>query len=75
MGEYIDSSAITTRVKARLVEYLGTNGFSIQVKTYKDDVQLSGFVNSAAIKKRADVIASRTIGVRRVSNDLVVKAQ
>ena len=73
MGEYLDSSAITTKVKARLVDELGSNGFAIQVKTYKDNVQLSGFVNSAAIKKRADVIAFHTMGVKQVRNDLIIK--
>ncbi len=73
MGEYIDSSAITAKVKTNLVNKLGSGGFSVQVQTFKDDVQLSGFVNSAYVKKRAGEIAARTTGVRRVSNDLVIK--
>ena len=73
MGEYIDSSAITAKVKARLVDALGSGGFEVQVKTYKDDVQLSGFVNSAYLKKRAGVIAANTAGVRLVRNNLIIK--
>jgi osmotically-inducible protein OsmY len=73
MGEYLDSSATTARVKARLVDTLGTNGFEIQVKTYKDEVQLSGFVNSMSIKKRAGKIAANTAGVKRVNNNLIIK--
>ncbi len=73
MGEFIDSSAITTKVKARLVDVLGTDGLTIQVKTFKDDVQLSGFVNNAIVKKRAGEVASNTEGVRRVQNDLIIK--
>jgi osmotically-inducible protein OsmY len=73
MGEYLDSSATTARVKARLIDNLGANGFEIQVKTYKDEVQLSGFVNSANIKQRAGKIAANTAGVKRVSNNLLVK--
>ena len=73
MGEYIDSSAITTKVKARFVDAMGSSAFQIQVKTFKDVVQLSGFVNSDAIKRRASVIAANTSGVRQVRNDLIVK--
>lgn len=73
MGEFIDSSATTAKVKARLVDTLGTNSFSIQVKTFKDSVQLSGFVNNAIIKRHAGKIAAQTEGVMRVRNDLIVK--
>lgn len=73
MGEYLDSTAVTTKVKARLVDTLGTDGLAIQVKTYKDEVQLSGFVNNATIKKHAGSIASNTTGVMRVRNDLIIK--
>lgn len=45
-GEFIDSSAATAKIKARLVDKLGSKAFSIQVKTFKDEVQLSGFVSS-----------------------------
>lgn len=72
-GEYLDSSAITAKVKAKLVDNLGTKGFAIQVKTYKDEVQLSGFVNHAKIKERAGVIAATVPDVARVRNDLIVK--
>ncbi len=73
MGEYLDSSAVTAKVKARLVDDLGTHGFAIQVKTYKDEVQLSGFVDSAYIKKRAGTVAAHTMGVKQVRNNLIIK--
>ena len=72
-GEYLDSSAVTAKVKANLVDQLGTDGVAIMVKTYKHDVQLSGFVNSSTIKHRAGAIAASTIDVRRVRNDLIIK--
>ena len=72
-GEYLDSSAVTTKVKARLFDMLGSESFAIKVKTYKDWVQLSGFVNSAVIKRRAGIIADNTVGVKYVQNDLIVK--
>ncbi len=73
MGEYMDSAAITAKVKARLVDGLGSRGFSIQVKTFKDDVQLSGFVDNTSVKKHAGIIAAHTAGVRQVRNDLIIK--
>lgn len=72
-GEYFDSSAITVKVKASLVDELGTSGFAVKVKTYKDHVQLSGFVDALNIKQRAGRIAAGVDGVGGVRNDIVVK--
>jgi len=72
-GEFIDSSAITTKVKANLLDQLGSKSLPIQVKTFKDEVQLSGFVNSLIIKQRAGAITMNTQDVRKVRNDLIVK--
>ena len=72
-GEYLDSSAVTTKVKTRLVDKLGTKAFAIKVKTYKGNVQLSGFVDNETIKQRAGVISAGTMGVNQVRNDLIVK--
>lgn len=72
-GEYLDSSAVTAKVKARLFDMLGSEALAIKVKTFKDWVQLSGFVNSESIKKRAGIIADNTVGVKYVRNDLIVK--
>ena len=73
-GEYLDSSATTAKVKGRLVDMLGAKAaMSIKVKTYKNNVQLSGFVNNNTIKIRAGIIADNTFGVKQVSNNLIVK--
>jgi len=72
-GEYLDSSTTTTRVKASLVDQLGTSGFVVKVKTYKDEVQLSGFVDTPRIKERAGAVAAGVDGVKSVRNDIVVK--
>lgn len=74
-GEYLDSSTTTTKVKASLVDELGTSGIFIKVKTYKDDVQLSGFVDTQRIKQRAGAVASGVDGVRKVRNDIIVKSR
>lgn len=72
-GQYLDSSTITAKVKAELIDQLGANSLSVKVKTYKDEVQLSGFVNSQIIKQRAGIAAAQVSGVKRVRNDLIVK--
>ena len=73
-GEYLDSSAVTAKVKGLLVDILGAKAaMSIKVKTYKGSVQLSGFVNNESIKQRAGVVADDTIGVNDVRNNLIVK--
>ncbi len=74
-GEYLDSSTTTTKVKASLVDELGTSGFAVKVKTYKDQVQLSGFVDTPRIKMRAGTIAAGVDGVRSVRNDIIVKSR
>lgn len=72
-GEFFDSSAVTAKVKTRLLENLGSDSLAIKVKTYRGEVQLSGFVNNGVIKKRAGTIAMDTIDVKRVRNNLIVK--
>ena len=74
-GEYLDSSTITTKVKASLVDELGTGGLFVKVKTYKDEVQLSGFVDNPRIKQRAGLVAAGVDGVRNVRNDIIIKSR
>ncbi|KTD16563.1 BON domain-containing protein [Legionella jordanis] len=72
-GQYLDSSAVTAKVKAELIDKLGAKGFAIKVNTFKGVVQLSGFVNNALTRQRAAAIASRVEGVKRIRNDLIIK--
>ena len=72
-GEYIDSSAITAQVKADLLAEPGVSSMQIGVETYKDVVQLSGFVDSDDVKRRAGSIAMAVDGVKAVRNDLVIR--
>jgi hyperosmotically inducible protein len=72
-GEYVDDATITSKVKAALLGDSGLKSFDIGVETYKDVVQLSGFVNSDQVKARAGDVAAGVSGVRSVRNNLVVK--
>jgi len=72
-GEYLDNSVITTKVKAAILDEPSLHSFQINVKTYKDVVQLSGFVDSSESVRRAGKVAAGVHGVGSVKNDLVVK--
>ena len=72
-GEYIDSSSVTAKVKAAMLSEPGLSSMQIGVETFKDEVQLSGFVNSAEAKNRAGAVALAVPGVKSVRNDLLVK--
>lgn len=73
-GEYIDDSAITTKVKAAFVKDETVKAMDVQVETFRGVVQLSGFVDSATQKKRAEQIARGTTGVHEVTNNIQLKA-
>lgn len=72
-GEFLDSSTTTAKVKGTLVNQLGRTGLAVQVKTFKDEVQLSGFVPTPRLKERAGIIAANVDGVRKVRNDIIVR--
>lgn len=72
-GEYIDDVVISDKVRAQLIDDKDLNVFKIDVDTFKGVVQLSGFVNSAAIKERAGRVAASVKGVVSVRNNLIVK--
>ena len=72
-GEYIDDSAITTKVKAAIFSEPTLKVFQINVETFKGEVQLSGFVDSAQSVKKAGDVARGVKGVKSVKNSLIVK--
>jgi hyperosmotically inducible protein len=74
-GQYLNDTAITTKVKSELLSDEGLKGLDVKVKTYKGVVQLSGFVDSSRQVKRAVEIAQGVDGVKRVENKLTVKGQ
>ena len=72
-GEYLDDSAITTKVKAAIFNDPSLKVFQINVETFKGEVQLSGFVDSAQSVSKAGEVARGVKGVRSVKNSLIVK--
>jgi osmotically-inducible protein OsmY len=72
-GEYIDDSTITTKVKAEILNEPSLKVFQINVETFKGEVQLSGFVDSAQRVQKAGEVARGVKGVKSVKNNLIVK--
>jgi osmotically-inducible protein OsmY len=72
-GEYLDDSVVTTKVKAAIFKEESLKTLQINVKTYKGQAQLSGFVDSKESVAKAGEVAGRVKGVESVKNDLTVK--
>ncbi len=72
-GQYVDDSVITTKVKAAIFNEGSLKSLQINVETYKGEVQLSGFVDSAASVAKAGEVARGVQGVVSVKNNLIVK--
>lgn len=72
-GQYVDNSAVTAKVKAAILEDPDLKVMQIHVNTFKDTVQLSGFVDTPQMAARAASVARQVEGVKAVQNDLIVK--
>ena len=72
-GAYVDDTAITTAVKAKMVEDKTVAASSISVETLNGTVQLSGFAKSAAEKMQAENIARGVRNVKSVRNDIAIR--
>ena len=72
-GQYVDDSVITTKVKAAIFNEPTLKVFQINVETFKGEVQLSGFVDSAQTIAKAGEVARSVQGVISVKNNLIVK--
>lgn len=69
-GEYLDDVAITTRVKAAILNDPNLRSSEISVETFRNVVQLSGFVSSQAEINAAVELTRSVAGVRSVKNDM-----
>lgn len=72
-GEYVDDASITASVKNEIFQDPKLKMFQIHVETFKNQVQLSGFVDSQREAARAGQIARSIKGVQSVNNNLVVR--
>ncbi|EBA9646067.1 molecular chaperone OsmY [Salmonella enterica] len=73
VGNFMDDSAITAKVKAALVDHDNIKSTDISVETNKKVVTLSGFVESQAQAEAAVKVAKGVEGVTSVSDKLHVR--
>jgi Predicted periplasmic or secreted lipoprotein len=73
VGNFMDDSAITAKVKAALVDDKNIKSTDISVKTERSVVTLSGFVESQTQAEQAVSVAKGVEGVTSVSDKLHVR--
>ncbi len=74
MGEQIDDTVITAKIKGELIADPLTKAHEIDVEVFKGRVQLNGFVRSNEMRTQAIALARRVDGVVAVDNNLKLKA-
>ena len=72
VGDFMDDSTITARVKAALIDHKDINSGDISVKTENKVVTLSGDVTSTEQKSQALSVAKGVEGVSHVNDKLTV---
>ena len=72
VGQTIDDTTITTRVKTSMLNDPAVGGLRIDVDTFKGAVTLSGRVKSQAEKDQAITLARRVTGVTEVKDNLQI---
>lgn len=73
VGAYVDDAAITTSVKAKMVENKQVDAAAIKVETLNGTVMLSGFAKNSLEKSTAESLAIGTKGVKNVKNEIAVR--
>jgi osmotically-inducible protein OsmY len=73
VGAYVDDAAITTSVKAKMVENKDVDASAIKVETLNGTVMLSGFAKNSLEKSTAERIAMNVSGVKQVKNEIAVR--
>jgi osmotically-inducible protein OsmY len=72
-GAYVDDAAISTQVKAKMIEDKNVDAAAIKVDTLYGEVMLSGFAKNSVEKNTAESIAMKVKGVKSVKNQIVVR--
>ena len=74
-GQNVDDAGVTTRVNAALVSDKPSNFTRIDVDTTNGVVALNGTVETPEQKARAEQLASRVDGVKKVINNLQISSR
>lgn len=73
VGQNIDDAAISTKVKAAFAQDPSVKAIDVKVDTHLGAVQLSGWVNTAEEKAKAEQLAKTVAGVKSVENRISLK--
>ena len=74
-GRYIDDKVLVQKVKSALNDSDIYKFPDVKVNTYEGTVQLTGFVDSAEQKSKAEEIARNVRGVYNVQNQITLKGE
>lgn len=74
VGTVMDDATLTAKVKTALARDRDVPAHDVNVTTYRGLVQLSGFVQSEEVARKAAEVARNVNGVSDVYNDLRVIA-
>lgn len=74
VGRVASDSWITTKAKSKLLAEESLKSLKISVETHKGEVLLSGFVESADLKHKAEEVVAHIEGVKSVKNSIEVKS-
>jgi osmotically-inducible protein OsmY len=72
-NEFVNSSFVSSKIKAKLVAEVGLKGFNIGVSTSNDEIILTGIVDKPQQVQLAGSVARSVKGARRVRNHIVVR--
>lgn len=73
VGAFVDDTAISTAVKARMIDNRDVDGTSISVETLNGTVMLSGFAKNTTERTTAENLAWKVSGVKSVKNEIAVR--
>ena len=73
VGNTVDDSIVTAKVKAALLADPAIKSFDIAIVTRKGEVQLSGYVDNQTQINRAIDIARAVEGVQSINNEMSIK--
>ena len=73
-GQYIDDKSLAYRVSSALHKDKEYRLNNVEVKAFRGNVQLSGFVNTEDQKREAGEISRTVPDVRSVENNIIVKS-
>jgi hyperosmotically inducible protein len=72
-SEYVDDVAITTQVKAELLDSKKVDGLDVNVDVMNGKVKLTGWASSAVERAKATELARAVKGVKSVDNQIKIK--